>query len=75
MMPLSYVYANGCVHCSVCVPKDLPIKEIESVVNSENPTGLDHGWKVDDAPSFATGESNPHPCEQDQTRMHYLMVC
>lgn len=71
-----HIYAAGLVHCSVCVPKDFPISEIEANVNAANPTGLSHGWKVDDAPTFADGAGNPHPCEQfAATRMHYLMVC
>ena len=70
------IYTSGLVHCSVCVEKDLSREEIERQVNAMNPTGLSHGWKVDDAPAFSEGSANPHPCEDEPaTRLHYLMVC
>jgi hypothetical protein len=72
-MPLTY--RSGWVCCSVCVPKDWPIEEIERQVNAESPTGLDHGWKVSDDPTFSSGQPNPCPCENDQSRLHYLMNC
>jgi len=69
------IYRNGAVHCSVCVPDGASSEEIELAVNAVNPTGLSSGWKIDDAPNFASGETNPCPCEVTSGRSHYLMVC
>ncbi len=69
------IYSVGLVHLSVCAPKDMSVAEIEAAVNADTPTGLSHGWKVDDAPTFAEGKPNPCLCENDGTRLHYLMVC
>jgi hypothetical protein len=69
------IYSRGMCHCSVCVPKDADVAEIESQVNEKNPTGIRSQWKVDKSAKFATGESNPHPCEHSAERLHYLMVC
>lgn len=41
------IYSKGIVHCSVCAPKDLQIKDIEDEVNLSNPTGIQNSWKVD----------------------------
>jgi hypothetical protein len=68
------VYRFGLVHCSVCVPKDTPTKEVERNTNLEHPTGLDHGWTIAPDP-FRTGEPNPCVCNHDPERLHYLMVC
>jgi hypothetical protein len=74
-MPRCFVYANGLVHCSVCVNHNMTISTIEDVVNDENPTGTENRWHVDNAPTFADGSPNPHPCEREPFRLHYLMVC
>lgn len=75
-MPNVLIYSKGLVHCSVCAHKDLTADEIAGFVNEENPTGLKHGWKVDESPTFADGGLNPHPCEKEPAeRVHYLMVC
>lgn len=68
------VYAGGVVCCSVCVPREMPREQVETEVSEENPTGLDHGWKISDEP-FSDEQPNPHPCERDAERLHYLMVC
>ncbi len=69
------VYTFGLCHCSVCAPKDLPREAIERGANDAHPTGLDHGWQIDDAPTFKGGEPNPCACNSDPERLHYLMVC
>lgn len=69
------VYANGLVHCSICTNVKSK-KRIEELVNLKNPTGLNHKWKVDMTQHFATGQTNPCPCERKSTtHKHYLMVC
>lgn len=61
------IYANGPVHCSVCVPNGYTNEEIEQQVNRQNPTGIDSQWKIKNE-AFATGEANPHKCEHDGSR-------
>lgn len=69
------VYTFGLCHCSVCVPREMSRAEIESGANIAHPTGLDHGWKISDEPTFKGGEPNPCECHDGETRLHYLMVC
>jgi hypothetical protein len=70
------VYSNGIVHCSVCTNIKDP-RDIEIQTNLQNPTGLSSGgWKISKDTNFATGQTNPCPCEQKpKTHKHYLMVC
>lgn len=68
------VYAYGIVHLSVCVPAEMTQENIVEEVNKEHPTGISHGWEIS-SESFKTGEANPHICEKDNLRKHYLMVC
>lgn len=68
------IYSNGIVHCSICVPKEKTIKEIESFVNWTNSTGIDSHWRVS-KDSFADGSENPKVCNTSEDKLHYLMVC
>jgi hypothetical protein len=69
------VYTTGLVHCSVCADRDLTPEEVVAAVNFREPSGTDHGWMLSDEPTFSGGEPNPTPCNQDSSRLHYLMVC
>jgi hypothetical protein len=69
------IYAKGIVSMSVCVSKEMKRKEIENRANSENPTGISSGWHISDDKTFASGESMPCVCENDNTRKHYLLTC
>jgi hypothetical protein len=69
------IYAVGSIHCSVCVPKEMPLRQIEDFVSRNYPTGLDHGWTVSKEATFAGGEPNPCRCGDDPDRLHYLMAC
>ena len=62
------------VHCSVCVPHNMPISEIEKLVSENSPTELGHSWSVSSSPTFSGVAPNPCQCEIDQARLHYLMV-
>ena len=68
------VYSSGVVHCSVCTTKELSVKDVERRANVTNPTGIDHQWKVTEK-SFGDGKSNPCQCNEDPTRLHYLLTC
>lgn len=68
------VYSTGVCYCSVCADKDLTLTEVESIVNGINHTGLKSKWKIS-TEDFMTGEKNPHECEKDSSKLHYLMVC
>lgn len=67
------IYANGIVHCSVCAPGDMPVEDVEREVNAINMSGVSP-WKVSKE-RFNGGEDNPHTCEKDSGKKHYLMVC
>ena len=69
------IYSSGIVACSVCVNKDASIEDIEEEANKQNPTGLSHGWAVSKNRHFSGGETNPCQCENDPSRLHYLMEC
>ena len=69
------IYSKGPVSCSVCVPTSSTRQEIEDAVNAENPTGIDRKWHISSDATFKTGEKNPHQCEKDAHRIHYLLNC
>ncbi|MES2409674.1 MAG: hypothetical protein V4509_05250 [Patescibacteria group bacterium] len=68
------IYAKGIVACSICSPKEKSIEDIEVEVNAELPTGISSQWKIANE-NFMTGEKNPHECENDKDRLHYLLKC
>lgn len=69
------VYASGIVACSACAPKTMDRAEVESQVNAKVPTGLDHGWSISPDEKFKSGQPNPCQCEDDESRVHYLLNC
>ena len=68
-----HVYVSGLCFCSVCAPKDMHIEDVEAATNHQNPSGVTPWRKSPD--DFKDGEPNPGPCEDDGSRVHYLMVC
>ena len=68
------IYSSGLCYCSVCAPVEATRGTIEADVNFQNPTGLDSQWKIADEP-FSCGGDNPHVCESDPNRQHWLLVC
>lgn len=69
------IYASGLVYCSVCAPTDMPEDELTNLVNTKNYLGTDDlRWEKADEP-FRSGEANPHVCEQNLNRKHYLFSC
>lgn len=68
-------YGVGICHASVCAPASMPIDNLLDAVNRLWPTGLDHGWMVATNENFASGETNPCPCEQTAGRIHRLLEC
>ncbi len=69
------VYSSGLVCCSVCVPIDMPIGEVERLVNLHHSTGIDSRWALSSDEHFAGGEPNPSPCADDRARQHFLLAC
>lgn len=71
-----FIYANGIVHCSVCVPKRWTAEMIEKEVNEISPTGISYSWKISKDTKFNSGEPMPCPCNDSATeRMHWLLEC
>lgn len=68
------IYSSGLVYCSVCAPAEMTADELTQAVNLKNPTGLEHGWQIASEP-FKDCSENPHTCEQDSSRKHWLLSC
>lgn len=68
------VYAVGLVCISVCT--DIQDRdEIERKANEVQPTGISSRWKISEEKKFRGGESMPCACEEDPSRMHWLLNC
>lgn len=70
-----HVYTTGLVHCSICVPKGVSLREAVAYVNRTHSTGIASTWNHSRDKHFASGELNPCPCETERGRTHYLLVC
>lgn len=67
------VYNVGIVYASVCT--SLPVEQAEVRLNLEYPTGVGP-WHFAEDEGFASGETNPCPCENAPiTHRHLLFVC
>lgn len=69
------IYSDGLVYCSVCAPKDMPIEEVTTEVNRQQPTGIASQWHLSEDKTFRDGLPNPTPCEVESSRIHYLFNC
>lgn len=68
------IYSRGIAYCSVCVPKGMKRSAIKREVNMQNPTGIKSQWEISKE-DFSDGSKNPHECEDDKNKQHYLFVC
>jgi hypothetical protein len=66
------IYSNGPMYCSACADSSLSKDEVEAEVNLYNPSGV-RPWEISKEP-FRGGRSNPCKCEEDNTRLHYLLT-
>lgn len=69
------IYTVGFCYCSVCAQKDVPIDKVVARTNVLHPTGLSHGWELDEKGEVADETPMPSPCNQDKDRTHYLLSC
>jgi hypothetical protein len=67
------IYSNGICYCSVCSNIN-DINELTKLVNIKNPTGILSKWKLANE-YFKEGQKNPHICNKDNTKKHYLFAC
>lgn len=67
-------YTVGLVSMSICTNIESR-KKIEEIANIEEPTGISSRWEISPDEIFASGQSNPCPCEQKSGFKHYLMHC
>ena len=66
------VYSEGITVASVC--SSLPTEEVEARMKNV-PTGVGE-WFLSENKFFASGESNPTPCNHaPKTHTHYLFNC
>ncbi len=69
------IYGQGFIFTSACAPANLTADEVAAAVNAKSPTGISSAWLVSENPTFNGGESNPCPCNTDETRQHWLLNC
>jgi hypothetical protein len=67
------VYSVGPCYASACVERGTSREVVEAEVNRDQPTGVGP-WRIAQE-SFADGAPNPHGCETDPGREHYLLQC
>lgn len=69
------IYNVGLCRMSVCAPKSMTTAEVEHNANSDQPTGIRSQWTVL-RENFATGETNPCPCnDRPNEKAHWLLGC
>lgn len=70
------VYSVGVVHASACYPAGMDLEDLTAAVNRiAGPTGVGP-WTPSDADTFASGQTNPCPCDRDpDDRLHRLFNC
>lgn len=69
------VYAVGLVHASVCADAtDDELDWMLGEVNIAHPTGVGP-WQLSNELTFASGQPNPCPCEQENGHRHFLLEC
>lgn len=67
-------YAVSICNASVCT--SMSLKDATKMLNIEHPTGISSRWEKSNNKTFASGETNPCPCEDNpETHQHYLFVC
>lgn len=70
-----YSLGAGLVAMSVCAPADWDEEKVEAAANRENPTGIGSRWTISEDEEFASGETNPHECQDAPGRKHWLLNC
>lgn len=66
----------GICHMQVCASLDATDAEILDKCNSDNPCGTAGGWSlVCRADTEFWKGIAPVPCEDDPTRIHYVVAC
>lgn len=68
------IYSVGICYMSLCAPNGMTPQEIERQANEKHPSGVTHPWTIANE-DFKDGAKNPHLCEQDKGRLHYLLMC
>lgn len=68
------IVAPGICAFSICTDEP-DVTKIEAWANANYPTGIRSQWELSPAPTFATGQANPHKCPDRNGCMHYLLHC
>lgn len=66
-------YSYGPLACSVCVPAAWAQQQVEDRANHEDPQMGSLVWAMT-ATTFASGEPNPTPCNDDSARRHWTLT-
>ena len=72
--------AFGLAMMQVCAASDASDEEILEVCNRDNPTGTTNGWSdvvrtVDESNPFRTANKMPIACDDDPSRLHFVVLC
>lgn len=68
---------HGFCAMQVCAVKDATDKEIFAVCNKQNPSGTRGGWRtvVRTMKDLAIEKSLPMICDDDNERLHFIVLC
>lgn len=65
---------QGIFDMQVCVPKDWTDKQVINFANSENPSGLSHGWRIKkEGHEDLKGDPERVQCDQRQEFVHIML--
>lgn len=75
-LPPVDIYALGVLTSSVCAVNELTPEQVADAVNQEAPAGEGLRWAIANDTHFATGQTNPCPCDRfPKERRHWLLNC
>lgn len=66
---------HGIAGMIICGPKDSTEAEILEACNRLNPSGTSNGWSVVVTDDKEYPQNNPIECQQDSSRMHWIVYC
>ena len=66
---------HGIFSMQVCAEKDVSDDEILVVCNDQNPSGTTNGWSKVVRNDKEHPNCNPVKCDDDSSRLHFLVNC
>lgn len=70
------ITSEGLCYLTACASNLQAPHEVEAMVRSFKEAGTKRGWMLCEDTHFATGQTNPCPCDREpDSRTHYLFAC